>query len=92
MPMPILHQEEPIIYDVIDVVSSLGYTYLSMSDDVYTFLDGEEKFGDTTFVIVDMRQREIYKMRHVYWGEWKHLKLQLPKEHEEIIQKLLKKY
>ena len=92
MPIPILRQEQYCLWDIVDVVRTLGYKFISVSGDVYTFLDGEEKIGDTTYVIVDMVQKEAYKMRHVYWGEWKHLKLQLPEEHEEVIQKLFKKY
>ena len=92
MPMPILKIEQDCFEDVVDVISSLGYKFISVSEGVYTFLDGEEKLGDATFVIVDMVKKEAYKVRHVYWNECIHTKTSLPKEHEEIIQKLFKEY
>ena len=93
MPMPILCQEEPVKnYDVIDAFRLIGYTLVSISEDVYTFSLGEDKMGDMTFLTVDMVQKEVYKKRHVYWNECKHLDILLSEEEENIIKKLFKKY
>ena len=78
--------------DVVDIISTLGYKYLYVSDNVYTFLDGEEKNGDVTYLTIDMTRKEVNKTRHVYWGKWIHNNEELPAEHEEVIKKLFKKY